>query len=96
MTESSGRRLRRPLIAVATAVLAFFLFVVTALPAWGLTVAFVRHGESYGNAGDAIDTSIPGPELTPEGWAQALGVQARLAGYGFTHVPMEPERLRGR
>lgn len=90
MTRLANTRLRRPLIAAATAIITFCLFAITALPAWGLTVAFVRHGQSVANAADAIDTSIPGPELTPEGWAQARGVEDRLEGYGFA-----PEDIDG-
>ena len=32
-----------------------------------ITVTFVRHAESEGNAGGLIDTSVPGPSLTPKG-----------------------------
>lgn len=36
-----------------------------------ITLTFVRHAQSAGNASGLIDTSTPGPELTPEGWCQA-------------------------
>ena len=36
-----------------------------------ITLTLVRHGQSAGNASGLIDTSTPGPELTPKGWCQA-------------------------
>lgn len=36
-----------------------------------ITLTLVRHGQSAGNASGLLDTSTPGPELTPEGWCQA-------------------------
>ncbi len=36
-----------------------------------ITLTLVRHAQSAGNASGLIDTSTPGPELTPEGWCQA-------------------------
>ena len=83
MDHLAGRS-RRPLIAVATALTAFCLLIITAIPSLALTVTFVRHGQSVANAADHIDTSIPGPELTTEGVTQAEGVPAKLQGYGYT------------
>jgi broad specificity phosphatase PhoE len=37
-----------------------------------VTITFVRHGESEGNASGSIDTSVPGPDLTYLGESQAL------------------------
>lgn len=82
MDHLAGRS-RRPLIAVATALTAFCLLIITAIPSLALTVTFVRHGQSVANAADHIDTSIPGPELTELGEAQAAGVAGKLAGYGY-------------
>lgn len=42
-----------------------------------MTVTLVRHGQSEGNASGLIDTSIPGPPLTPLGQQQAKAA-ARL------------------
>jgi len=36
-----------------------------------ITLTLVRHAQSAGNASGLIDTSTPGPALTPEGWCQA-------------------------
>lgn len=47
-------------------------------PSHDITITFVRHGESAGNASGAIDTSVPGPSLTPKGQQQAKAVAAQL------------------
>ncbi|OBF61459.1 histidine phosphatase family protein [Mycobacterium sp. 852002-53434_SCH5985345] len=36
-----------------------------------ITVTFIRHAQSESNASGIIDTSVPGPGLTPEGQGQA-------------------------
>lgn len=36
-----------------------------------ITITLMRHAESAGNASGLIDTSTPGPELTPKGRAEA-------------------------
>ncbi|MGV0767344.1 histidine phosphatase family protein [Mycolicibacterium sp. XJ647] len=57
-----------------------------------MRVTFVRHGESAGNASGLIDTSTPGPVLTPKGQQQAQAVVGVLgdnnydAIYGSTMV----------
>ncbi|QLL09822.1 histidine phosphatase family protein [Mycobacterium vicinigordonae] len=67
---------------VAAAVLAF---VVTTLPparaagARIITLTLVRHAQSEGNATGLIDTSTPGPNLTPRGWCQATVAAAQLS-----------------
>ncbi|HTX98306.1 MAG TPA: histidine phosphatase family protein [Mycobacterium sp.] len=43
-----------------------------------ITVTFVRHGESEANASGIIDTTVPGPGLTPEGKTQAEQVAHQL------------------
>jgi broad specificity phosphatase PhoE len=43
-----------------------------------ITLTFVRHAQSAGNASGVIDTSTPGPELTPKGWCQATVVVGQL------------------
>ncbi|MCK0176138.1 MULTISPECIES: histidine phosphatase family protein [Mycobacteriaceae] len=45
-----------------------------------LTLTFVRHAQSEGNASGRIDTSTPGPGLTPLGTAQAAEVATALDG----------------
>jgi broad specificity phosphatase PhoE len=44
-----------------------------------ITLTLVRHAQSAGNASGIIDTSTPGPELTPKGWCQATIAAAELA-----------------
>lgn len=48
-----------------------------------MTVTFIRHGQSYGNLSDTIDTTVPGPELTDKGRKQATAVAAAWASAGF-------------
>lgn len=70
------RRALRILVAALTAALVFF---VSAVPAWALTVTFVRHAESLANADGVIDTSVPGPGLSPLGQQQADALAPVLA-----------------
>jgi broad specificity phosphatase PhoE len=54
---------------------------VTAAPAAAepdITITFVRHAESQGNVSGLIDTSVPGPSLTPLGEQQAKEVAVEL------------------
>jgi broad specificity phosphatase PhoE len=67
--------LRRFVATGAVAVLA--VSAVGCGSAWAagprtLTLTLVRHAQSAGNASGLIDTSTPGPELTPRGWCQAI------------------------
>ncbi|MGV0641788.1 histidine phosphatase family protein [Mycolicibacterium sp. XJ2546] len=86
MQPYSTRRLLR---LVFTAITAAVLFFVSALPAWAaesMTLTFVRHGQSEANAADRIDTSVPGPGLTPLGQQQAADVAIVLADRGFDGI----------
>ncbi|MCV7229657.1 histidine phosphatase family protein [Mycolicibacterium komossense] len=75
MQESITRRV----LGVATAVIAALaLLVGIALPADAMTITWVRHGESEGNASGYIDTKTPGPPLTTAGWEQANTVAGTL------------------
>lgn len=78
MQHTNTQRLRHGLIAAATALTAFCLLMLTAIPSWAMTVTFIRHGESEANFQNSIDTSIPGPDLTPLGETQAANVGALL------------------
>jgi broad specificity phosphatase PhoE len=49
-----------------------------ASPEPDITITFVRHAESAGNASGLIDTSVPGPSLTPLGEQQAKEVAVEL------------------
>jgi broad specificity phosphatase PhoE len=52
-------------------------------PAWAtspdIVITFVRHGESEGNTSGFIDTTVPGPNLTPLGEQQAKAVAQKLS-----------------
>jgi broad specificity phosphatase PhoE len=82
MQNDSARRVLGVIVAALTAVI---LFVAAALPAAAMTVTFVRHGESEGNASGFIDTSVPGPNLTPLGQTQAEAVAAALMASGVDY-----------
>lgn len=51
-----------------------------------ITITFVRHGESAGNASGLIDTSTPGPDLTDLGRQQARAAADTYAGQGIDGV----------
>ncbi|WP_306361702.1 histidine phosphatase family protein [Nocardia sp. CC227C] len=44
-----------------------------------MVITLVRHTESAGNASGLIDTSVPGPDLTPRGRTQADKLAVQLA-----------------
>ncbi|MGV0781897.1 histidine phosphatase family protein [Mycolicibacterium sp. XJ775] len=77
--DAPASRYRSLLGGVGLAFLAFFLAMPVANAAEVMRVTFVRHGESAGNASGLIDTSTPGPVLTPKGQQQAQDV-AKLLG----------------
>jgi broad specificity phosphatase PhoE len=79
MVNGSYRQFLEILLAGLTATV---LFILTALPAAAMTVTFVRHGESEGNASGILDTSVPGPHITALGAAQAQAVAGALAADG--------------
>lgn len=51
-----------------------------------ITLTLIRHGESAGNASGLIDTSVPGPDLTELGEAQALMIANRLSHHAYDGV----------
>ncbi|MBB3039243.1 histidine phosphatase family protein [Hoyosella altamirensis] len=76
-----------PQRAVIAAALASSLAIVTGIgtaqaanPHEDVRITFVRHGESYGNTSQVINTSIPGPVLTEVGHQQAKEIAAEVAG----------------
>lgn len=74
--------------SVTILVAAVFMFLTSAFSAWAannITITFVRHGESQGNASGLIDTKIPGPDLTATGQSQAQTVAGVLANDGLAH-----------
>jgi broad specificity phosphatase PhoE len=63
--------------------------VAAAVPAAAaelMRVTFVRHGESAGNASGLIDTSTPGPVLTPLGQQQAQDVVGTLGDNNYDAI----------
>ncbi len=65
---------KRGMIWKAAAVLAATVIVGAcggSPQARSITLTFIRHAESEANASGIIDTSLPGPGLSPEGKAQA-------------------------
>lgn len=68
--------------AMGVLVTAIAFMVLSVLPAWAadmMTVTFIRHGESEGNASGLIDTSTPGPSLTGLGQQQAKAIANKLS-----------------
>ena len=70
---------RRFVAAVVVAVLAAGCAPARAAGPHTITLTLVRHAQSAGNASGLIDSSTPGPELTPRGWCQATLAAAQLA-----------------
>jgi broad specificity phosphatase PhoE len=71
------------------AVTSFALLIGAAIPAAAaelMRVTFVRHGESTGNASGLIDTSTPGPVLTPLGQQQAQNVVGTLGDNNYDAI----------
>jgi broad specificity phosphatase PhoE len=71
--------LRRPFAVLVALLLAATAAVAPASAAPVITITFVRHAESQGNASGLIDTSVPGPSLTPKGEQQAKDVAVLLS-----------------
>ena len=51
-----------------------------------ITLTFIRHGQSTGNASGRVDTSVPGPGLTDLGRRQALRVADRFSASHYDGV----------
>ncbi|CPR12073.1 PE-PGRS family protein [Mycobacterium bohemicum DSM 44277] len=54
----------------------------TPAPATKIVIDFVRHGESFGNAANLIDTGVPGTPLTALGQQQAVTIANALDSQG--------------
>ncbi|MCW4355679.1 histidine phosphatase family protein [Hoyosella sp. YIM 151337] len=81
MSYTQGKHTRVVVALAAAASLAAATACGTAEaanPHTDVTVTFVRHGESYGNTSQVINTSIPGPVLTERGHQQAKETAAQL------------------
>ncbi|MEO3758342.1 histidine phosphatase family protein [Mycobacterium sp. B14F4] len=75
--------MRRSLRIIVAAICAALIFFVAAVPAWAMTLTFVRHAESQSNADGVIDTSVPGPGLSPLGQQHAEALAPVLAANGY-------------
>ncbi|WKG02834.1 histidine phosphatase family protein [Mycolicibacterium sp. HK-90] len=84
--DASASRYRSILGGVALAFLALFLAIPVAHAAEVMRVTFVRHAESTANANHIIDTTIPGPGLTPTGQQQAKDVVDRLGDNNYDAI----------
>ena len=60
--------------------------LASADPGGEITLTFIRHGQSAGNVSGFIDTSTPGPSLTPLGREQARRVAVDFGGDGFDGI----------
>ena len=85
MPDLAHRRFGKAAIAVTAAV------VVGACgsappPPTSITLTFVRHAQSEGNASGLIDTTVPGPGITAEGREQAAQVADELRDKDFDGI----------
>ncbi|AQT81351.1 histidine phosphatase family protein [Mycolicibacterium litorale] len=79
----------RTLVAAIAALLAVVLLAACGSPApkeRSITLTFIRHGESAANSTGVIDTSVPGPSLTPTGEQQASALANRLKSNDYDGV----------
>lgn len=79
----------RRITATITALLAVVMLAACSSPApkeRTITLTFIRHGESQGNADGVADTAVPGPSLTPAGEQQAAAVASRLQGNRYDGI----------
>lgn len=86
MNNLKHSRMRTILGGIVIAFLAFFLAIPVANAAEVMRVTFVRHAESAGNASGLIDTSTPGPVLTPLGQQQAKDVVGTLGDNNYDAI----------
>jgi broad specificity phosphatase PhoE len=70
--------IRRFVAIVIVAMLAAGCAPARAAGSRTITLTLVRHAQSAANASGLIDTSTPGPELSPRGWCQATLVAPQL------------------
>lgn len=88
-TSASARHGNAALRVLGVAVTALALVIGAAVPASAaelMRVTFVRHGQSAGNASGLIDTSTPGPVLTPLGQQQAQTVAGTLGDNNYDAI----------
>lgn len=78
------------IIGIVTALVAGLMTApaVSAVAQRTITLTLVRHAQSEGNASGLIDSSTPGPPITPLGREQATAVAQRLA-TNHAHDPID-------
>ncbi len=91
MTSFGASARRRPVrwTHLGAVLAACALLLGTAIPAAAaelMRITLVRHGQSAGNASGLMDSSTPGPVLTPQGHEQAAGVPGRIGDRNFDGV----------
>lgn len=83
-------RLRRFAGAVCTALVAVAAPIcvpnAAAADQHDITLTFIRHGQSEGNASGLIDSSTPGPNITELGRSQARAVADKLKGNHYDGI----------
>ncbi|MGV0810461.1 histidine phosphatase family protein [Mycolicibacterium boenickei] len=82
------RKLRAlPLLAAIVVLLATLLAPTSAAGGYrSITLTFVRHAQSAGNASGLIDSSTPGPQLTDLGRSQAVTSAQRLSPHRYDGI----------
>ncbi|MDV3123706.1 histidine phosphatase family protein [Mycobacterium sp. 21AC1] len=86
---SQVRQPVRMLSLCATVILAVATLLAPAASAGGyrtITLTFVRHAQSAGNASGLIDSSTPGPSITELGRRQAVASARELAGHHYDGI----------
>jgi broad specificity phosphatase PhoE len=85
-TDEIVMNVQRFVAGVVVAVLAAGCGSARAAGPHTITLMLVRHAQSAGNASGLIDTSSPGPELTPEGWCQATLAAGQLSPHHYDGI----------
>ncbi len=82
----SDRRLVAVVVAIVAVVFAPMAGSATAQADHSITLTFVRHAQSAGNSSGVVDTSVPGPDLTVEGFRQAAMAADQLSPNGYDGI----------
>jgi broad specificity phosphatase PhoE len=77
-------------VSAVMCLLALFIGAATAHADRTITLTFVRSAQSDTNAARLIDTSVPGPNLTPLGYQQAADAAKDLSANGYDGVYASP------
>lgn len=85
-TGTRRRKFGRYLGAAAASVTLLVAAAIPAAAAELMTVTFVRHAQSAGNASGLIDTSVPGPHITELGQTQAQAVADKLGNNNYDAI----------